>query len=109
MQKLEDVRNDLNHIYKDMKINRAKEMYLDLARKEIDVCIYVILRMSTKVLLIWILPIVVILENYVLLALHDSVIMPNSDPKLFAFIQLVFNAIGCVNRLKNISYLEQVK
>lgn len=47
MQKLEDVRNDLNHIYKDMKINRAKEMYLDLARKEIDVRIYAILRMST--------------------------------------------------------------
>lgn len=37
MKKLDDLRNDLNHVYKDMKINRTKETYLDLARKEIEV------------------------------------------------------------------------
>lgn len=37
MRKLEDIRNELNHIYKDMKINRTKEAYLELARQEIEV------------------------------------------------------------------------
>ncbi|XP_075166636.1 uncharacterized protein LOC142238797 isoform X2 [Haematobia irritans] len=38
MRRLDVIRNDLTHIYKDMKINRAKETYLDLARREIDLC-----------------------------------------------------------------------
>ncbi|XP_061394552.1 mitochondrial potassium channel-like [Musca vetustissima] len=38
MRKLEDIRNELNHIYKDMKINRTKETYLELARQEIELC-----------------------------------------------------------------------
>ncbi|XP_073847391.1 uncharacterized protein [Musca autumnalis] len=38
MHKLEEIRNDLNHIYKDMKINRTKETYLELARQEIELC-----------------------------------------------------------------------